>query len=336
MGSKQALHVLRQLAYVGMAAAGVAAAVLAAAGSVRWAVAALSLVPVALAYLLWGFSRTLQETAHGQRERHQQLGRQVRRTNAGLSEVAKIVATLEKRQDPTPELSRAAGRYDELRRRILALTHSVDATASETVNLARLQDELLPGTATMPTLGGWAATNRTIAELVSIVLTRAEHPTVVECGSGSSTVWTAAALRKRGGGKVISLDHDASYAERTREELRRHGLSDYATVIHAPLTDLPGQVGRQWYSTAGLPELDGVDVLFVDGPPGASARLARQPAWDTFAPSLNNGALVILDDTDREAEQEIVEDWTSRPVAGRDLAFVGYLGRATLMDVTTG
>ena len=64
--------------------------------------------------------------------------------------------------------------------------------------------------------------------------------TILECGSGSSTVWFATALAQRGGeGKVVALESNAPYAESTRAELAWHGLQDRATVLHAPLVETP-------------------------------------------------------------------------------------------------
>src|SRR4029077_7618180 len=57
---------------------------------------------------------------------------------------------------------------------------------------------------------------------------------VVETGSGVSTLVIAYGLEKLGRGRVIALEHDAGYAAGTRAELERHGLSAYATVVHAP------------------------------------------------------------------------------------------------------
>src|SRR4051812_48145221 len=58
---------------------------------------------------------------------------------------------------------------------------------------------------------------------------------IVECGSGNSTVYAARLLAERGAGSIVTVDHDASWAQLTRRALAREGLSQWATVIHAPL-----------------------------------------------------------------------------------------------------
>ncbi len=36
-------------------------------------------------------------------------------------------------------------------------------------------------------------------------------------------------------GHVYSLEHDPEYAEKTRKELQKHNLDEWATIIDAPL-----------------------------------------------------------------------------------------------------
>lgn len=217
--------------------------------------------------------------------------------------------------------------------RLHHLNEAVQALPSEAVNLARLQDDLIDDATPMPTLGGWAATTSTIQLLVDAVL-RADHdPVVVECGSGSSTVWSAAAARKRGGGHVYSLDHETQFAAATRESVSRHGLSSFATVLDAPLRELPDGTGRLWYDTGAIDALPEIDILFVDGPPQATGRQARMPAFPQFASRLAADAIVVLDDTDRPDERAILAAWGELPVAGRRLELVRTVGRATLLRV---
>jgi predicted O-methyltransferase YrrM len=137
--------------------------------------------------------------------------------------------------------------------------------------------------------------------------------TIVECGSGVSTVVLARCVELNGAGHVYSLEHDAEYAVRTRELLASHALSDFATVIDAPLVDveLADWKGR-WYDVADL-AIDGkVDALIVDGPPFYASELARYPAGPMLFDRLQDGGAIILDDADRRAEREIVDRWSRR------------------------
>ena len=63
-----------------------------------------------------------------------------------------------------------------------------------------------------------------------------------------------------------------------------------------------------WYDTSRLP--DGpIDLLFVDGPPGETRKLARYPAAILLQDRLASNATVILDDTAREDEAEVLKRW---------------------------
>ena len=104
------------------------------------------------------------------------------------------------------------------------------------------------------------------------------------------------------------LEHEPAYAQKTRQLLRKYGLSDWATVLDAPLqtktTDTP------WYSEDAIPaNLPPIDLLIVDGPPSGLARLARFPAFPRLMPRMASTAVVLVDDADREDEREMVGRW---------------------------
>ncbi|HET9620265.1 MAG TPA: class I SAM-dependent methyltransferase [Kofleriaceae bacterium] len=119
---------------------------------------------------------------------------------------------------------------------------------------------------------------------------------VVETGSGVSTLVIAYGLEQLGRGRVIALDHDAAYAAATRAEIARHGLDAYATVVHAPLTEvvLDGERHR-WYARDALDGLPPIDLVVDDGPPrylGAGLRYAALPV---LAPRMAARATFVLD-----------------------------------------
>ncbi len=115
---------------------------------------------------------------------------------------------------------------------------------------------------------------------------------VVECGSGVSTVVISRCLQLNGQGKLISVDHESSYAEQTRVELDRKGLSAWAVVHHAELTEGVFGSGRQdWYNTSAFPN-DGIDL-----------------AGPFLLPKMNPTGMMILDDASRPEEAEIVKQW---------------------------
>jgi predicted O-methyltransferase YrrM len=135
---------------------------------------------------------------------------------------------------------------------------------------------------------------------------------VVECGSGYSTLVLARLLDGRGG-DLISLEHDAGWAERVEAALEDEGLSATARVLHAPLEPHPLARGEGgWYATGALGELpDQVDLLLVDGPSASEPGIeeSRYPALPLLGGRLGPNGLVILDDIGRAGERRVLEAW---------------------------
>lgn len=159
-----------------------------------------------------------------------------------------------------------------------------------------------------PVLGGWAASPDLLRYLFDLV--RDERRTaVIECGSGVTTLVMAYAMRELGAGKVIAMEHLGRFAEQTRRLLEEHGVSEWAEVRHAPLTDvkIDGQVWR-WYDLACLPENEN-DLLVVDGPPASVGECARFPAVPMLRERLSADALVVLDDYERPEERVVGKRW---------------------------
>lgn len=177
--------------------------------------------------------------------------------------------------------------------------------------------------APMPSCSGFAMDPTGLLELVHLV--RARRPRLVlELGSGTSSVWIAYALEQIGG-RLVSIDHDHGYAERTRAQLTTHGLAAVAEVRHAPLKTVTA-AGRtvQWYDPAGFADLGDVDLLLIDGPPQATGPDARYPALPMLAARLAATATVICDDASRPEERAAVRNWIETiPGLTREPALLG-------------
>jgi predicted O-methyltransferase YrrM len=227
-----------------------------------------------------------------------------------------------------------ATRYKALMQRLDVIETQLQQAPGLTVELVRMAERLHVGSESLPLPGGWALTGQTLLALVNEVLGSARE-NVVECGSGASTVWLALAVRHRGAGHVFALEHEPAYAEATRDYLRAHGLEDWASVIDAPLEEtlIEGELAR-WYDLSALGQLpERIDLLFVDGPPGDTGRLARRPAYGLLQSRLLADAVVVLDDTNRPAEREISEDWLSRSTPHGHLVERAKVGRSTFYDM---
>lgn len=161
----------------------------------------------------------------------------------------------------------------------------------------------------MPLLGGWAMEPSSMLALVSTIL-RNKPELVVECGSGTSTLWLAYALAANGKGRLVSLDHEAEYAAATARALAAHDLEHLVDLRLAPLVaqSIGGEEFR-WYDPAQLDDLGGTDILIVDGPPSSSGPLARYPAIPLLGKNLSDRAVVIVDDANRKDEKTIMRRW---------------------------
>ena len=224
-------------------------------------------------------------------------------------------------------------RLADLARGQVEIRNAIDRAPGLTAEMVRAYDRLVPHSHPMPELGGWAATPSTMLWILDRVMSSPVR-TIVECGSGTSTVWIATALERRGGdGRVVALESSDHYAARTLAELERLGLSDRATVVHAPLVDtgLPDRSSQPWFDLAGLALSEPIDLLFVDGPRSKVAPQARYPAFPVLADQLSPDAVVILDDTGRPAEDAIVERWSREVHAGRTLEVCQTVDRSTVL-----
>jgi len=165
-----------------------------------------------------------------------------------------------------------------------------------------------PPRAPMPSSGGFALNPTDLLDLLHLVRTR-RPKLVLELGSGTSTVWLAYALEKSGG-RLVSLDHDPGYAEKTRAMLEAHGLTEVAEVRDAPLRPvlLDGR-SFPWYDTDALTDVRAVDLLLIDGPPEKTGPDARYPAMRVLEDKLADAATVVFDDAHRHDEQQALRKW---------------------------
>ncbi|MBL7939536.1 MAG: class I SAM-dependent methyltransferase [Flavobacteriales bacterium] len=193
------------------------------------------------------------------------------------------------------------GRFVRLTEENRAQFNQVEAM----LGLSRFLDPKYP----LPATRGWAASPDMLREIVMQVLSDAPQM-VLEASSGTSTLALAYALERVGKGRVVALEHDAVYAERTQRMLALHGLQHRATVVHAPLVEhrING-VELLWYdiskATIDLP----IDMVVVDGPPDTTRPMARYPAIPVLHSKLAKSSRVLLDDGGRQDERATAELW---------------------------
>lgn len=196
--------------------------------------------------------------------------------------------------------------------------------------LAWLRDELRLPVPLAP-MRGAAASPDLLLELTRLI-DRIRPETIVELGSGISTVVMAARCKAAGRGHVLALEHDPGYAAATRAELFAQGLEAHATVVDAPLEELViGAETWSWYGLAPDTPSD-IDLLLVDGPPAGTGRLARYPALPRFRERLAPGAVVVADDGDRPDEREMVERWQAE-YPGLEVRYLPFAKGAWLLTM---
>ena len=144
-------------------------------------------------------------------------------------------------------------------------------------------------------------------------LTLSKKPKViVEAGSGTSSLVFASAMQNAGvKGKIYSLEHEPFYAEKTREMLRDAGVDTYVTVFDAPLEKYSIKKNNWlWFDKEKVSRLpEGIDILFVDSPPGGIQSMSRYPALPILYSKLSKQAVVVVDDYNRQDEKDMVELW---------------------------
>lgn len=170
--------------------------------------------------------------------------------------------------------------------------------------------KFLPELNNLPTTRDWAA-SPDVLQLIIKEFIKQKPVSIIECGSGVSTLVFASLFKKFNiQGKIISLDHDSFYAEKTRETLIENGLNEYVTILDAPLVDytLDGKQYK-WYDLKDLPQDIKFDMAFIDGPPTNTNKLARFPFYDLIKNRLSEKYTLIVDDAKRVDEIEMVNLW---------------------------
>jgi predicted O-methyltransferase YrrM len=174
--------------------------------------------------------------------------------------------------------------------------------ASKSRLLARLglRDDALPH------LGSWKADTGFLHRIVDAI-EELRPATVVELGSGASSLVTAKALQLHGGGRLVSYDQHAAFSAATAQWLREEGVA--ADMRHAPLQHRSPDWPGTWYSLSDVPE--SIDLLIIDGPPWVVHPFVRGAA-DMLFDRLSPGGIVLLDDASRPGERVIARKWRQR------------------------
>lgn len=160
----------------------------------------------------------------------------------------------------------------------------------------------------------WPIEEEFAIKLVEII--KINKPTnVVELGSGTSTLIILKTLNMLGVNYTLtSVDSDPIFLAKTKALLISEGVYDDKKVklIFSPVRDMIiNNLSYKWYNPVDF-EFDSnkIDLLFVDGPVGGLCKNCRYPAVGIFKKNLRDGSIVILHDSKRPDEIEIISMWT--------------------------
>lgn len=185
-------------------------------------------------------------------------------------------------------------------------------------SLSWLQHRLLPKTQ-LPPLRGWACSPDVLLRLHMYIIEK-KPKVVVEFGSGASTSVIADALSQNGIGKLFSIDNSKDYGAHTLSQLERNCLQNCVELrigalepwYEAHLNPKDASNPSLWYPKSVLQDIENVDLMWVDGPPGNTCPYSRYPALPALSTKLTEDTEVWMDDTIRQVEKDICEDWSQK------------------------
>ena len=153
---------------------------------------------------------------------------------------------------------------------------------------------------------GWSVGELAFAQ-IEADLRDANPQSIVEFGSGLSTVRLARAFPDA---RLLSIDHDPVFHQKTVDLLSAQGLADSPRVRVDLRTITWARYGmglHQTYSDGAFP--DRIDAVLIDGPPGSLYRGREACLYQVFA-KLRVGGIVVLDDFNRPMETAAAEHWS--------------------------
>ena len=127
--------------------------------------------------------------------------------------------------------------------------------------------------------------------------------TILECGSGLSTVLVGI-VAKQQGNVFYSLEHSPDWAKRTQVCLNKYSI-DTVQLIVTPLKDY-GEY--YWYDTKVQELPENISLVLCDGPPG-DTKGGRYGLLPCMQDKLSNDYIILLDDAERPEEHETALRW---------------------------
>lgn len=158
----------------------------------------------------------------------------------------------------------------------------------------------------LPTMGAWAASPDFI-QIISEIILEKKPKTVVECGSGVSSVVIGYLLEKNERGRLFSLENSDVFFEKSKQLIAQHQLDSQVDILHAPLISMKlNKADVKWYDTTQVADIQQIDILIIDGPTGH-----RYPVLPMLFEQLSDTVIIIIDDCKREKDSGNISRWLS-------------------------
>jgi hypothetical protein len=174
----------------------------------------------------------------------------------------------------------------------------------------------------------WAMPRDTL-EVILATLLETKPSTLIEFGSGVSTIATLLLAEPLGLRRLVTYEHEAGWADRVSAWARMIGGENLLTVRHRSL------VRSEWRGLAGdFYDVDAGDLVMsfdcvvVDGPPSVNVagEHRRAMAGMVIERCLRPGGVAFLEDANRAVETTAYRAWTE----------AGLFSEAALIEVGRG
>ena len=268
--------------------------------------------------IIESLEKTNSEVVKGQEEIRQEIDEKYLAHEESLNSISST--TLNNQQDLNKTLEANSQKTTQLSSRILnhidTKTNNINFNVAKQLNTTYDRIDALMSihniielNAPLPIMHDWRVSSDYAHATLSSLIEKGEG-SVIDVGSGISTLLFGYGVKKNGSGKVIALEHSEEYFEKSKALIKLHKLEDYCELYYCPLKeyDLEGEKWL-WYDISDIEFPNDITLISVDGPPGGTQYMARYPAVPLMINYITKKTLVYLDDSNREEEKLSVERW---------------------------
>jgi hypothetical protein len=150
---------------------------------------------------------------------------------------------------------------------------------------------------------GWSLSNKAMLNMIKA--SYSANGTILECGSGLSTLVLGLLHRNNKEINIYALEHNAvwlSKVNKWREKLQLNNI----TLLHTEI--IPYQ-NYDWYDISNITLPKNINFIICDGPPGTT-RGGRYGLIPTIKNYIGDHCTIFLDDTCRLTEKRLIQKWS--------------------------